>query len=432
MQGVNRNPLPPGNVAVHPNGQVTIDSAGGRQYEVRGNGTLASYRSGAQSANFDANGRLSAVHTPALDIRHSSNGARTVVSQRPDKSVLVGTGPKSGYLERTVSSGGRTLTQRTYISGKSTSTRRYSSYSYKGVFLEHYISPVYYGPEFYGWAYYPWAAPVAYEWAWSREPWYGYYRGYFQPWSTYAGGSEWLTDYFLGHTLQDGYQQEMPPADHFGGGTANTAEPGPPPEPPLAAETSTPISPEIKNEIAAEVQRQLAYQSAASTGTAPEAVGELPSAMKPNHVFVVASTLEVTTSDQQTCTLSPGDVLRLTAAPAESSPLADLIVATSKRADCPAGVQVSVSLPDLQDMQNNMRSHLDSGLQELRLKQGSGGLPSAPRSAMSARPRPVIADPQLADDPNVAAVLEQQQREAREAEAGILQAVFVKQQSGNQ
>jgi len=425
MQGFNRKPLPSGDVSVHPNGHLTVNAVGGRQYELRGNGTLASFRSGGQSASFHANGRVSAVHTPNLDIRHGLNGGRTVVTQRPDKTVLVGTGAKTGYLERTGVAGDRTFIHRTYVSERATYTRVFTTYSYHGMALEHFVPAFYYAPEFYGWAYYPWGAPIPYAWAWTGDPWYGFYSPYFSPYAVYPSGNAWLTDYFLARTLQDAYQQQMSMA--YVGNDADTPpaeDAGPPPEGTVAAETWSPITPELKAAIADEVQHQLAYENAAASGTLPANVGELPSALKPNHVFVVANSLDVTTTDEQTCALSPGDVLRLTAAPPDDSPVADLRVASSKRADCPAGVQVSVSLQDLQDMQNNMRAQLDAGLQELRTRQGNGGLPAAPQSAVAPPPRPVMDSALFAPDANVAGMLETQQQEAKQAESGLVQTAF--------
>ena len=429
MRGVNRKPLPSGDVSVHANGHVTVNAAGGRQYDLRPEGSLASFRSGGRSASFQPNGRVSAVHTPTLDIRRSVSGGRTIVTKPGDKSVLVGTGPRSGYLERTVIRGNRTFIQRTYVSGRATYTRVFTTYSFHGIALEHFVPAVYYAPAFYGWAYYPWAAPFAYNWGWAGDPWYGFYSPYFTPYAVYQSGYAWLTDYYLAHTLQDAYQQQMLAADdgYADAPPPDDADAGTPSDNTLAAQTWAPITPELKAAIADEIQHQLAYENAASSGTAPDNVGDLPSALKPNEVFVVASSLDVATADEQTCALSPGDVLQLTATPPDDSPVAELRVGSSKRADCPAGIEVRVSLQDLQDMQNNMRAQLDAGLQELRARQGNGGLPAAPQSAVAPPPRPVMDGAPVRPDANVDALLEVQQQEARQAESGIVQAAFANQ-----
>lgn len=425
MRGLNRKPLPSGNVSVHPNGHLTVNTVGGRQYELRANGTVASFRSGSESASFQSDGRISEVHTRSLDIRHSLNGGRTIVTRRADKTVLVGTGRESGYLERTVTTGNQTLIHRTYVSGRATYTRVFTPYSYHGIALEHFVPAVYYAPAFYGWAYYPWATPAAYNWGWMGNPWYRFYSPYFSPYAVYPSGYAWLTDYFLAGTLRDAYQQQMQPPADDGNGTGVSSE-GPPTDDAVAAQTWTPITPELKTAIADEVQHQLAYENAASSGTAPGNVGDLPSALKPNSVFVVASALDVAIADQQTCALSPGDVLQLAATPPDDSPLADLKVGSSNRGDCLAGGEVSVSLQDLQDMQNNMRAQLNAGLQELRIRQGSAGLPAAPPSALAETPQPATADEPPASDVNVAALLKAQQQEATQAESNIVQTAFAR------
>ena len=125
MRGVNRRPLPAGAVTDRPNGGLTVKTPGGGEYAVRANGTLKTYSSGAQTVNFRSNGRLAAIHRPEMDIRRDAAGQRTIVSRRPDRSVLVGTAPHRGYLERTVVVGNRTVIQRTYVAGGRTFTRAY-------------------------------------------------------------------------------------------------------------------------------------------------------------------------------------------------------------------------------------------------------------------------------------------------------------------
>ena len=139
-------------------------------------------------------------------------------------------------------------------------------------------------------------------------------------------------------------------------------------------------------------------------------------------MFVVSSDLDVTTPDQQVCSVSPGDVLRLEIPPADDAVLADLRVASSKRADCPAGTLISVSLQDLQEMQNTFRAGIDSGLGALRSNQGQGGLPSAPTDAVAPPPRPAMAGLPAKPHEDVAALLEAQHREAAKTEQGVLQA----------
>jgi hypothetical protein len=423
MRGVNRTPLPAGAVTNHPNGGLTVKTASGREYTVRANGTLRTYSNGTQTVNLRSNGHVAAIHRPEIDIRRGAAGQRTVISRRPDRSVLVSTAPHRGYLERTVVSGNRTIVQRTYVAGGRTFTRAYLGYPYAGVTLPYYVPAFYYPAAFYGWAYYGWATPVPYAWGWAAQPWYGFYGGYLTPYGAYPSAYAWLTDYVLSQTLADAYADQAQAAPEPGGLSYDDANADPniaAGDDALYAPAETPITPELKDEIAAEVQHQLAYESAVVSGTAQPSAGEFPASLKPNSLFVVSSILDVATPGQQSCGLTPGDVLRLESA--DSSGAAGLRVESSHRQDCPAGTVVTVALLDLQEMQNSLRAQLDSGLQALHADQGQGGLPAAPPSSMGATQPSSLGAPPA--DPNVAALLDAQQQEASRTETAAVQAVL--------
>ena len=92
----------------------------------------------------------------------------------------------------------------------------------------------------------------------------------------------------------------------------------------------------------------------------------LPQVLVPNHLFVVDQVQNVATADGEQCALSVGDVIKLTAAPPEGAATADLTVLSSRKGDCASGLTVTLPLESLQEMQNNFRAQLDSGLQALR------------------------------------------------------------------
>jgi hypothetical protein len=424
MGGINSRPIPQGNVTVHSNGGLTVVSASGSRYGLRANGTVASIAAQDRSVNFRPDGRVSAIHTPTMDIQRGVHGERVVRSVRPDHSVLVSTGARNGYLERSVVVNNRTMIQRTYVTNGRVFSRAFVSYPFRGGFAPLYVPAVYFAPAFYGWAFYPWATPVVYSWGWRGDPGTGYYAGYYQPDPVYPGPSAWLADYFLSRTLADAYaaQNQAPPIPGYG-----DAQAGPPPDGELYAQADTPITPALRDAIVEEVGRQLAYENAVSSGTAQPTVEQLPNALKPDRLFVVSTPLQVATADGQGCDLSPADVLRMSAAPSPDSPAAILQVASGKRQDCPAGAQVSVQLQDLADMQNNLRAQMDSGLDALHSGQGKGGLPAAPQSAMASAPRPALDVP-LPPDPNVPGLLDAQQQDAQKTELATVQAVA----NGNQ
>jgi len=432
LNGVNHRPIPPGQVVVHPNQSLTVNASNGRNYNLRPNGTLASYNGHGQAATFRGNGHLASVHTSNIDIARGPRGQRTIISERPNHGRLVSTGRNRGYFEHPVSYHGHNMYQRTYVRGDHHFSRDYVGYRYHGRDFNHYIPRYTYAPAYYGWAYYPWGAPVPYGWGWEGSPWFDFYAGFFSPSDSYPSGASWLTDYFIGQTLQDGY-----PADAQAAGPGSPAIDNGPPDagdvtpdanaPDVVDDTSaqvdTPITPDIKQMIAEEVKQQLAFENAAAAqpDQAP-ALDGLPQVLVPNHLFVVDQVQNVTTADGQQCALSVGDVIKLVAAPPDGAATADLMVLSSRKADCAAGLTVTVPLESLQEMQNNFRAQLDSGLQALREKQGKGGLPAAPMAAIT--PPPVPADEPPADTENVQADLNAQQQQADQTESSVTQTAF--------
>ena len=103
MQGINRNLLPSGQVTVHPDGKHTIAASGDRHIDVRPNGTVekVALRDG-RTATFRPDGKIISAYTSGMQIHHSLHGERHIVTERPDKSVLVSTGLRRGYLQRPI------------------------------------------------------------------------------------------------------------------------------------------------------------------------------------------------------------------------------------------------------------------------------------------------------------------------------------------
>jgi len=431
LSGINRRPIPSGTVTTHNNGSVTVSASGGREFNLRPNGSLASMNVHGATAAFHTNGRIASLHTSHVDVVRNPRGARLVVVHRPDHTTVVSTGPHSGYLERSMVFRGRPLVQRSYLVGGVRTTRIYTGYTFHGVALNSYQPRFFYAPAFYGWAYYPWSTPVPYAWGWANSPWYAASGSYFAVSPYYAAPYDWLTDFYLGQTLADAYAAGGagavggdPSQAYEGDAAADNAytDPGPAPDE-VYASADTPITPQLKQAIAQEVQQQISFENAASTqqDQAPT-LDDLPQVMQPDHVFVVAASLNVVTATNAGCSLSAGDVLRLSAPPAAGDAAADLYVASSHRADCPAGAHVLVSLVDLEEMQNAFRARLDDGLQALRTQQGHGGLPPAPPSAIAPPPRPTDYPAPDGTDVNVA--LAAANREGTEAEAQVTNLAF--------
>ena len=197
-----------------------------------------------------SDGRPGDVHVAGrnMDIHHDLHGGRSIRVERADHSRIVAERGR-GYVQHSYAWRGHEFGHRTYWVHGRAYDRFYARYPYHGVYVEMYAPVVYYPPAFYGWAYNPWAVPVAYPvaaWGWVGTPWFGFYGPYFTPYPVYASASLWLTDYMISTTLAAAYE-------------ANAAAQAQ--QAALAAD-ATPLTPEVKNLIAQEVQRQIAIENA--------------------------------------------------------------------------------------------------------------------------------------------------------------------------
>lgn len=314
-------------------------------------------------------GHVAEVHThDGAVVRYAPNGARHVEMTRPDGRVVVAHGPGHGYVEHRVVMGDHQVIQRTYLEHGHAAARIYRPFEYRpGVTLDVYTPVRYYHPGFYAFVGTPWVRPIAYGWGWSATPWFGFYAGYFEPAPFYPGPAFWLTDYLVATTLEQAYGDQV---------AANLAmQPVP--------QTGQPIlTPEIKQEIADEVARQLRQEQAEaqSGGTASYD----PFAPGTPHVFVADTSVQAF-SGNMSCAINSGDVMEMQGTPAPDTNAVNVLIRAST-GTCPAGAVVAVGVQDLMEMQNGMRQTIHQGLGELQKRQGSGGLPtlSADAAAPSA------------------------------------------------
>jgi hypothetical protein len=236
-------------------------------------------------------------------------------------------------------------------------------------------------------------------------PWGGYYGAYFTPAPVYPSASLWLTDYMVSQSLANAY-------------AASAAGNVPP------MNGGEPMSPEVKQKIAMEVQNQLALENdevakGVSNGADPDAPGiQRPLTDGQTHVFVAGTDLDVVDASGNECSISEGDAVQLNGAASDSDVAASVVVLASKGGqECHNGATVSVQVADLQEMQNHMRETLDQGLAEMQKKQGTGGLPAIPASANAPPVQAAYAAAAPPPDQNVASEVKQQVSEADRAEA---------------
>jgi hypothetical protein len=376
-----------------------------------------------------------------MTINHGVRGGRRIESTHNGRRV-VSEGRHGGYSQRAYyNHGGRSYVQRTYYRGGRSYAYGYRSYSYGGYPYYGYAPSYYYGPAYYGWAYNPWPAPVYYGWGWGGQPWYGYYGPYFAPYPVYPTAAFWLTDYLIAANLQAAYEaqqaadtgevvpQELGPQSADEVASLWTTDPliaanleaaygqymlGAAAPAAAAKGNATQLSPEVKQAIADEMKQEIAAEQAAAKGAQKAASGdEVPAALDPKiRIFVVSSNLDATTSDGVECGLTPGDVIYRTGDQPDDDHMVDATVKSSKKDDCAIGASVGVEVGDLQEMHNQLRIQMDAGLKTLAEKQGKDGIPAAPDTKTQAGEVPPPAP-----DTNVASDLQQQKKDADQAEA---------------
>ena len=366
-----------------------------------------------------ADGHVADVHDArrGIDVHHGLDGGRRVSHELPGHGRMYAERGRRGYVQRGYGYHGHEYGRRAYYYHGHEYNRYYRGYGYRGMYLNVYAPGYYYGPGFYGWAYNPWAAPIAFGWGWAGSPWYGYYGGFFNPYPVYASAAFWLTDYIISQDLQAAYAARQEAAVAAGEAMAAGGPPA--------------LTPEVKQQIADEVKAQIALENAEAQQTAQNqevdpgssGVARMLADGHP-HVFVVGSGLDLTDSTGAECAVSEGDALQLVSPPPADATTADLVVLASKGGkECPKTATVAVQLTDLQEMQNHMRETIDLGLKDLQAKQGTGGLPAAPPSAKAPpteSPYAAVAPP---PDPKDAEDLQQQAKEADQAEADATGAV---------
>jgi len=366
-----------------------------------------------------ADGHVADVHDArrGMDVHHGLDGGRRVSHDLPGHGRMYAERGRRGYVQRGYGYHGHDYGRRAYYYHGHEYNRYYRGYGYRGLYLNVYAPGYYYGPGFYGWAYNPWAAPIAFGWGWGAAPWVGFYGGYFAPYPVYPSAAFWLTDYIISQDLQAAYAAHQEAQIAAGEAAAAGAPPA--------------LTPEVKQQIADEVKAQLALENAEAQQTAQSqdvdpgssGVARMLADGKA-HVFVVGDGLDLTDSTGAECAVSEGDALQLVAPPPADATTANLVVLASKGGkECQKTATVAVNLTDLQEMQNHMRETIDMGLKDLQAKQGTGGLPAAPPSAKAApteSPYAAVAPP---PDPKDAADLQQQSKDADQAEAEVTTSV---------
>src|SRR5262249_7758362 len=158
-------------------------------------------------------------------------------------------------------------------------------------------------------------------WWWYGDPWFGYYSYYWHPYPIYYGPSFWLTDYVIADILAASYERERA----YNAARANAA-------------ANAALDDRIKSIVRSEVEDELrARQHQKSV--------PLSKTVSPGYVHVITKDLDVAVaSSDESCTLTPGDVVRVAKAPGENDSTVEMKVVTSKRGGCAPNKRILVSM----------------------------------------------------------------------------------------
>lgn len=357
---------------------------------------------------------------------------RTIETVQPNGVRIVNYGPNTGFTERPIV-GRPGFVSRTFVKGRSSQIAIYRMYTYQHHSYYRYVPSVYYQPAFYGWLISPWPAALAFDWG--APVGGGYYGSYFMPYANYPSADPWLSDYVLNSDLQAAYAEQQP-GDSYPTGypqstdTGNTeisdnSQPYPLTDPAIGADLNQqPLSPNIKAQISSQVSSHIVQLQNISTSVSegesdiPATLSEdlTPDSLKPeNKAFVVSTDIQLDVSDDQSCVLTPGDVLfRATDTPDPDGKV-KVVVEGRKRGDCENNTTGSLSVAALEEMNNQFNQQIDEGIAILAAKGSNGTIPNAPATAST---RLQIASSQQID-PSAAQSLQQNQAAGQQVQSQL-------------
>lgn len=315
---------------------------------------------GGGTARYNAAGRPTEIRRNGLTVHEVPGGVRQTVIERPGGRTVVAYG-HGGYVQHGfVSHSGQNYVQRSYYVNGRAYARVYRPYEYRGVIVNVYAPPRYYAPSFYTYAYNPWRTPVIYGgWGWQATPWFGVYGGFFTPYPVYTSPALWLTDYIIAASFQTAYQMRLEAGLNNGNNF------------------SQPMSPQLKQQIANEVQMDLQRQEREAQGMNGNQASGLPILDNRPHTLQVYTSVNAFNQGRE-CVLSESDIVEFNGAAPADGVNANVFVRYSRQQDCPVNSIASVPVDQLQEMSNHMVETMEQGLADLQRNQGRNGLPPLP------------------------------------------------------
>ena len=175
---------------------------------------------------------------------------------------------------------------------------------------------------------------------------------------------------------------------------------------------AAPITDEVKNKVAEEVQTQIEEEAREAAGNTRNqepksgAGGVVEELSRPTqHVFVVASDLDLVDGNGRRCMISEGDVIQvLSAADAQSGTAPGVVLSSKGGVECAPSAAVDIAVSDLQEMQNHMRATIDQGL--ANTSRGASEPTVTPAFAGAAPPPDAEAKSEIEKQKTIAASVE--------------------------
>src|SRR5579862_937893 len=274
-------------------------------------GTRIAQSPGGALVRTAADGSIIDVHNPknGMVIQHGLDGSRRISVDQPDGSRIFAAARGVGYVQHPYLFHAQPFDHRTRYAQGHLSQQFYRPYEYAGKTLDVYAPPRFYSADFYRSVGTNYSTPLVPHWNYVSQPtpWFSYYKTYFTPETSYSSPLLWLTDFVLATSLIEAYQ----------------AHPKTLPAPPADAPA---VTPEVKEMVADEVNRQVKQESleardnAQQHDPAPGAGGVVRELQeKEPHVFVADADLDLVDPSGRRCMLSEGDVVQVISAAHERS-----------------------------------------------------------------------------------------------------------------
>lgn len=357
-------------------------------------GTRIAQTPGGSMVRTAADGSIMDVRNPrnGMVIQHGLDGSRRITVDQPDGSRVFAAARGVGYVQHPYLFHAQPFDHRTRYAQGHLSQQFYRPYEYAGKTLDVYAPQRFYSADFYRSVSTPYTTPLVPQWNYvaTPTPWFGYYKSYFTPETSYSSPSLWLTDFVLATSLIEAYQAHPKTA------------PAPSADAPV-------VTPEVKEMVADEVNRQVkeesveAHENTQNRDLAPGSGGVVQELQeKEPHVFVADADLDLVDPSGRRCMLSEGDVVQVISAAHERSGTAQAVVLASKGpGECERSAQVDIAVSDLQEMQNHMRETIDQGL--ANSKAGGQAQTVTPAFAATAPPPDANAGQEIQRQQEIAA-----------------------------